>query len=297
MGVLTYPVPSEWDGRRTQDFLRQGCGLSWRMVVRLRNMAGGVTVDGKTRRTIDPVHTGETVVLTLPEDTLHIEPVELPLSVIYEDDALLVVDKPPFLAVHPSAGRPEPTLANAVVAYWQHQGQSLSFRPVNRLDRNTSGLLLAAKNAHVTYALTRKPQKEYLAVVHGVPSGDGVIDQPIRLREGSIIAREVGEGGKESLTRYTVLATDGTISLLRVVIETGRTHQIRVHMSWAGHPLVGDTLYGSEDGLLARHALHCARMQLTHPLTDTLLDLRAPLPADMRDLLESRHFSIPEEYI
>ncbi len=299
MGVLRYPVPPVWDGRRTQDFLRQGCGLSWRMVVRLRNLPGGITVDGATRRAIDPVRAGETVLLTLPDDNVRIEAVELPLTVVYEDEHLLVADKPPFLAVHPSAGKPEPTLANAVVAHWEKQGTPCSFRPVNRLDRNTSGLLLAAKNAHVTYALTRKPEKEYLAVVHGAVTEAGVIDRPIRIREGSIIAREVGEGGKESLTRYWPLATDGTITLLRVVIETGRTHQIRVHMSSVGHPLVGDTLYGDEagDGILDRHALHCARMRFDHPITGVPLSLSAPLPADMRAVLENRQIPIPEEYI
>ncbi|MBP3388916.1 MAG: RNA pseudouridine synthase, partial [Clostridia bacterium] len=127
----------------------------------------------------------------------------------------------------------------------------------------------------------------------------GVIDQPIRIREGSIIAREVGEGGKESLTRYWPLATDGVVTLLRVIIETGRTHQIRVHMSWAGHPLVGDTLYGDEtgDGILDRHGLHCARMRFDHPITGESLALSAPLPADMQTVLRNQQIAIPEEYI
>lgn len=297
MGELTFAVPPEWDGRRTQDFLRQGCGLSWRMVVRLRHPPGKITVGGVLRRTIDPVHAGETVVLTLPEDTLRIPPAALPLAVVYEDDALLVADKPPYLAVHPSAGRPEPTLANAAVAHYAAQGVTCSFRPVNRLDRNTSGLLLAAKNAHVAYALTRKPEKEYLAVVCGALSGTGTVDQPIRLREGSFIAREVGEGGKASVTHYAALSTDGERTLVRLWLETGRTHQIRVHMAWLGHPLAGDDLYGGETGEIDRQALHCARMRFCHPLTGEPLDLRAPLPEDMRVLCANRHLTVPEEYV
>lgn len=285
---LIYTVPLAWDGKRTQEFLRIGCGLSWRMVVRLRNMDGGITVDGVVRRTIDPVRAGETVVLTLPQDTLRVEPTAMPIAVAFEDDMLLVVDKPPYLAVHPSAGRPEPTLANGVMAYWQERGENHSFRPVNRLDRNTSGLLLAAKNAHITYALTRKPHKEYLALVHGVLTGEGLIDQPLRLQEGSFIAREVGAGGKESRTHWQALASDGEITLVRLWLETGRTHQIRVHMAWLGHPLLGDTLYGCEDGLLPRHGLHCARMCFTHPLTGKEIDLKSPLPADMQAVLDAR---------
>ncbi len=288
MDVLTYTVPPAWDGKRLQEFLRIGCGLSWRMVVRLRHMSGGITVGGIVRRTIDPVRAGETVVLSLPQDTLRVEAADIPISAVYEDDMLLVVDKPPYLAVHPSAGRPEPTLANGVMAYWQSRGESHSFRPVNRLDRNTSGLLLAAKNAHVTYALTRKPQKEYLAIVHGALSGEGLIDQPLRLQEGSFIAREVGEGGKESRTHWRALAGDGEITLVRLWLETGRTHQIRVHMAWLGHPLVGDTLYGTEDGLLPRHALHCTRMSFAHPISGEEINLESPLPADMQALLDAR---------
>ena len=196
MQCLTYTVPPAFDGDTLQNFLRRDCGLSWRMVVRLKQVEGGMAVDGVPRRTIDRVCAGQTVTLRLPEDTVRIEGADIPLSVVFEDDALLVVDKPPYLAVHPSAGKPEPTLANAVVAHYARQGTPLSFRPTNRLDRNTSGLLLAAKNPHVAYALTGKAYKEYLAVVLGELHGSGTVDAPIRVREGSCITREVGEGGR-----------------------------------------------------------------------------------------------------
>lgn len=212
----------------------------------------------------------------------------MPLSVVYEDAYFLVVDKPPYLAVHPSAGKPEPTLANGVVGYFEKRGTPLSFRPVNRLDRNTSGLLLAAKSPHMAYTLAQKPQKMYLAIVMGELTGEGTIDQPIRVREGSCITREVGDGGKDSITHWQSLATDGEISLVRVTLETGRTHQIRVHMAWLGYPLVGDTMYGTDETLLPRHALHCARMAVLHPVTGEWVRLTCPMPADMRGLLE-RH--------
>ncbi len=285
MSELKFTVPPEYDGESVQTFLRQYHGFSWRMVVRLKHTENGITVDGQLRRSIDRIRAGEELVLRLPEDAIRVEEADLPLNVVYEDDSLLVVDKPPYLAVHPSAFKPEPTLANAVVGYYAKQGQSHAFRPTNRLDRNTSGLLLTAKNAHIAYALAHKVDKTYLAIVLGELKGEGVIDQPIRIKDGCTITREVGEGGKESRTHYKALASDGEITLVRLWLETGRTHQIRVHMSWLGFPLVGDTMYGTDETILPRHALHCAEMAFTHPLTGERVRLHSPLPPDMKECL------------
>lgn len=292
MPGLTFTVPAEYDGATVQNFLRRGCGLSWRMVVKLKQVPGGISADGVALRTIDRVAAGQRVELILPEDSVRIEGVELPLSVVYEDESLLLVDKPPYLAVHPSAGKPEPTLANAVVAHFEREGQPLSFRPINRLDRNTSGLLLAAKNPHVAYALTGKAYKEYLAVVLGELHGSGTVDAPIRVREGSCITREVGEGGKASVTHWQALDTDGAVTLVRLWLETGRTHQIRVHMAHIGHPLAGDTVYGTDETLLPRHGLHCALLRVEHPLTGEPLCFESPLPEDMASLLRARGLSL-----
>ncbi len=264
MSILTFIIPPEYDGETVQTFLRQGQGFSWRMVVRLKHTENGITVNGEHRRSIDPIHTGDRLVLQTPEETIRVEPMDMPLSVVYEDDALLVVDKPPYLAVHPSAFKPEPTLANAVVGYYTRQGKPCAFRPTNRLDRNTSGLLLTAKNSHVAFALAHKVEKTYLAIVLG---------------------KLEGEGGKESRTHYQVLATDGNITLVRLRLETGRTHQIRVHMSWLGYPLAGDTMYGTDEVVMPRHALHCEQMCFTHPLSGEKLVLSSPLPADMQACL------------
>ncbi len=285
MGEIRFTVPPEYDGQPVQNFLRQGHGFSWRMVVRLKHTENGITVNGEKRRSIDLLHTGEQLVLQLPEDTIRVEEVDLPLNVVYEDDSLMVVDKPPYLVVHPSAFKSEPTLANAVVGYYAKHGQSHAFRPTNRLDRNTSGLLLTAKNSHVAFALAHKVEKEYLAIVLGCLEGRGTIDQPIRIKEGCCITREVGEGGKESRTHYEAIAGDGKITLVRLRLETGRTHQIRVHMSWLGYPLVGDTMYGTDEVEMARHALHCARMSFVHPLTAEPISLTSELPEDMKTCL------------
>ncbi len=295
MGQFTYTVPKEYDGEMLQTFLRRACGLSWRMVVKLKRVEDGMTVDGEQKRSIDRIREGQSVVITMPDDAVRIEGADMPLEVAYEDEHILIINKPPYLAVHPSAGKPEPTLANAVVGYFERKGTPLSFRPTNRLDRNTSGLLLAAKSPHIAYALAGKPQKVYLAIVLGALTGEGTVDQPIRVREGSCITREVGEGGKDSVTHWRSLGTDGEISLVRVVLETGRTHQIRVHLSWLGYPLAGDTMYGTDETTLPRHGLHCARMTLTHPVSGEDIAITAPVPADMRGLLEA-HGLWKDEY-
>ena len=290
MAELCYTVPPAFDGDTMQNFLRRDCGLSWRMVVKLKRVERGITLDGVPVRTIDRIKAGQTVRLRMPEDTVRIDAVDMPLAVVGEDDNLLVVNKPPYLAVHPSAGLPDPTLANAVVGYYRRRGEEHSFRPVNRLDRNTSGLLLVGKNAHATYALAGKVHKEYLALVLGNLQGAGCIDQPIRVKDGCCITREVGEGGKPSITHYEALASNGSVTLVRLWLETGRTHQIRVHMAWLGYPLAGDTMYGTDETVLPRHGLHCYRMAFTHPLTGEALSLSAPLPEDMAALVTT----IPE---
>ncbi len=290
--TITYTIPAELDGQTVQTFLRRECGMSWRMVVKLKRVENGILLDGVHVRTIDPVRAGQTLQVTMPDDAVRIEGADIPLEIVYEDEDILVVNKPPYLAVHPSAGKPDPTLANAVVAYFEKAGTPLSFRPLNRLDRNTSGLLLAAKNPHIAFLMRTAAKKRYYAVVLGELHGSGTIDQPIRIKEGCTITREVGEGGKESITHWEAVATNGRVTLVSVVIDTGRTHQIRVHMSWLGHPLVGDTMYGTDE-TLPRHALHCADMHFTHPMTNDTLSLHAPLTEDLRELLKKEDILCP----
>lgn len=288
MRILTYTVPEKYDGVTVQTFLRRGCGVSARLLAKLKRVDRGMTADGTPVRSIDRLRAGQSVALRLPEDTIRLEPVDMPLAVVYEDEDVLVVNKPPYLAVHPSAGHEEPTLAAAAVAYYARQGTPHAFRPINRLDRNTSGLLLAAKNAQAAHLLGGNVQKEYLALVLGRLEGEGVIEQPIRLKPGFGITREVGEGGKYCKTRWRSLAADDELSLLRVAIETGRTHQIRVHMAWLGHPLAGDTMYGNDAVVLPRHGLHCCSMRFVHPVSGCPIGLSAPLPSDMAEVVRRR---------
>jgi len=289
--TISYVIPPESDGQTVQTFLRRECGMSWRMVVKLKRVEDGIMLDGVHVRTIDPLKAGQILTVTMPTDAVRIEGMELPLDIVFEDDDILVINKPPYLAVHPSAGKPDPTLANAVVAYFERQGHPLSFRPLNRLDRNTSGLVLATKNPHVTFVMRDAAKKRYIAVVNGELHGKGTVNEPIRIKEGCTIQREVGEGGKPSVTHWESLATDSKISVLSIILETGRTHQIRVHMSWLGYPLVGDTMY-SEDDSFPRHALHCADMTFDHPMTGETLSLHAPIPDDMCGLIASHGLEV-----
>ncbi len=292
MRELSYVVTPAYDQASVQTFLRRGCGVSARLLAKLKRVERGITADEEPVRSIDRLKTGQTVRLRLPNDKVRVEGVPLALDIVYEDADVLVINKPPYLAVHPSAGHEEPTLAAAVVAHYQAQGTPLAFRPINRLDRNTSGLLLAAKHAQAAHTLSGKddarPHKEYLAVVLGKLDGEGVIEQPIRIKPGFGITREVGEGGKYCLTRWTSLAADDELSLLRVTIETGRTHQIRVHLAWLGHPLAGDTMYGKDTRFMPRHALHCSHMWFIHPVTGDQVELTAPLPGDLSELIATR---------
>ncbi|MBQ9413714.1 MAG: RluA family pseudouridine synthase [Clostridia bacterium] len=284
--TIAYSIPPEADGQTVEQFLRRRIGMSSRTVVRLKRVASGMMLDGVHVRTIDRVAVGQTLTVTMPEDAVKIDGMPLPLDIIYEDDDLIVIDKPPFLAVHPSAGKTDPTLANAVVAYFQQTGEAHSFRPLYRLDRNTSGLLLAAKSAHITYLLRERCdcRKTYYAIVLGEVSESGTVNAPIRIKEGCTITREVGDGGKESITHYEPIWTDGCYTLLRLTLETGRTHQIRVHMAYLGHPLVGDTMYGVDE-TLNRHALHCGELRFLHPICGENRMFIAPIAEDMRAFL------------
>lgn len=283
---MEYVVPKEWDGSKAHTFFKQYIGLSSRMIIRLKHTENGITVGGELCRTVDILHEGDIVKIRLPEEAINIETADIPLDIVYEDDYVLVINKPPYIAVHPSRGKPSPTIANAVAKYYQSKNEEHLFRPVNRLDKNTSGLLLVAKTAPIAYSLTGKSQKEYYAIVEGSLEGEGVIDQPIRVKEGSFITREVGEGGKSSITHWESMNHTEDASLIHLWLETGRTHQIRVHMAWLGHALLGDTLYGRESSDIGRQALHCGKLKFFHPIKKEWMETESPIPDDMDNVLK-----------
>lgn len=283
--TLSYTVPPEAEGQRLQFFLRAR-GVTAGCIRAVKHQSGGFFADGIPLHTDQPVRAGQQVTFTLPpEPETLVTPQPVPFILRYEDDFAAVLDKPAGLAVHPTLNYPDGTLANGWLYHLEQQGKTGVFRPVNRIDKNTSGLVLCAQNAFAAPLLAQSAQKCYLAVVQGeLLPGKGAVRAPIARCGGSIIGRCVREDGKPSITEYTTLSCAGGYSLLACYPVTGRTHQIRVHMAYLGHPLAGDSLYGGPMEKIARHALHCAVLRFRHPLTGELRVVRSPLPADLAAL-------------
>lgn len=289
MRKLTFTVPPQYDGKKAQGFLRGYCNLSYRTLVKLKRVDGGITRNGELLRTIDILHTSDVVVISMPETRPPAEPKELPLDIVFEDDDILICNKPANMPVHPSRGHADDTLANAVASYLTKKGEKLAFRPVNRLDRDTTGIVVCAKNAHCAANLCNKTEKIYIAVCEGNLVGSGTIDLPIGVKEGHGIMREVNENGEHAVTHYKVIGNASNHTLLEIKLETGRTHQIRVHFSHIGHPLAGDDMYGGSREFISRQALHCKSIHFMHPICSEEMDFDTDLPSDMVYLCKKLH--------
>ncbi len=287
-------ITPELDGLTVFDILRRRMHISTGTLTLLKNSPSGITVDGVRVTVRYRLRTGEKLALDLadkPETgTSEIVPKKLPLSIIFEDNDIIVADKPAGMPTHPTHGHLDDTLANALAYRAVVRGEPFVFRPANRLDRNTSGIVLLAKNRLASSRLYEDMKngaihKTYAAVTAGVPTPpSGKIDAPIARADEGILMRVVRDDGAPSVTEYSVMRTsgDGKYALVALRPLTGRTHQIRVHMAHIGCPLIGDFLYGTEcPELITRHALHAARLEFTHPITGKLLRMSSPLPADM----------------
>ena len=303
---LVFLVPPEADGMLLRRFLCR-CAVSTELARAVKFHGSGFFADGVPILANRPVAAGQKIAFELPADGAGVEPQpEIPVRVVYEDAFAIVLEKPPHLAVHPTLNYPLGTLANGYAAWRQAQGESPVFRPVNRIDKDTSGLVLAAKNSYAAPLLARHVEKLYYAVVEGeLPLGPGVVDAPIGCQPGSIIGRCVTPDGKPSRTEYTILKAENGLSLAACVPVTGRTHQIRVHFASIGHPLAGDDLYGGSRERIGRQALHCARQTfrvpeavctpeglcITAPVTEQTarcVTVESPLPPDMQALFPSK---------
>ena len=295
MRRLTLSVSAALAGRPVGTLLRRELGLSAAGVRRAKDQPDGILLDGRPVFTNALPQAGQVLSVAVGDVTGsdQISPVPGPLAIRYEDEDLLVLDKPGDLAVHPSSGHHGDTLANFLMAHYRAQHLTAAFHPVNRLDRGTSGLMAVTKHAHAHELLQRQLQtgqlrRTYLAVCEGVPvPRRGCIDAPIGRAPDSVLKREVRPDGAEARTHYEVLRTGAGRSLVRLVLDTGRTHQIRVHMAHLGCPLAGDFLYGRElPELPQRFALHSASIQLIQPVTGEPIALRSPLPAPLEHLLD-----------
>lgn len=272
------------------DFLRYS-GVSRRLTAKLKRVPDGITLNGGHVRTVDIIHAEDMVSIKNIDESL-LEPNSvLTVPIVYEDEGVIVFDKPAGMPVHPSHKHREDTLGNCFAAMFP----ALTFRPINRLDKDTSGLCAAAKSAYAANVLTGNISKVYTAVTEGVPIPKPVenplikwyeteegykIEAPIGRAADSVINREVREDGQRAVTNYTIEKENGRLALLRISLETGRTHQIRVHFSSLGYPLAGDDLYGSSLDFCKRQALHCCEMRFVSPFGGDVF-LTSELPDDM----------------
>ena len=291
---LQLHIGPELAGADVNSLLRRRLGLSGTVLRRIKWLPDGITVDGVRVTVRYRVQPGQTLSVRIsdPDSAGQPVPVDGPVDVVWEDADLAVVNKAPGVLVHPSHGHFDDTVGNYLMARWRKNGEEAGFHPVHRLDKGTTGLLAVAKHPYGQEKLKNQLhpghfRRVYLAVCDGIPAPpEGIIDAPIGAVPGSLIAREVRADGKAARTHYRVLRTSGARSLVELELETGRTHQIRVHMAHIGCSLTGDFLYGTEDhDLISRPALHSSRLELTHPVTGERLALSLPLPEDMARLL------------
>ena len=277
---LIYTVQNEINIRQV---LRERFGISNRLLLKLKrnkkiylNNSNNIYLDMPTKEN-DLIK----INLDFDEDSSNIVPVKMNLNILYEDDSLLIIDKPPHMPVHPSFNHYENSLSNGVKYYFDLINLHRLIRPINRLDKDTSGIVMFAKNEYIQSKLTNYT-KEYIAIVVGKLEGKGIIDKPIKRKADSIIERCIDENGEKAITEYEVLKNfniEGEdLTEVKCILHTGRTHQIRVHMAYFNHPILGDTLYGKESNLIDRQALHAYKIKFIHPITKKEIEVISPIP-------------------
>ncbi len=291
--IIYYEIKESEDGLRVEQYLKRK-GYSSQNIASIKRMPESILVNGVhyyMRQTLSP---GDrlTVCITETRCSEKIPPVKLPLDIVYEDEDIIVINKPAGMPVHPSLNNYYNTMANALAWYYREQDKPFIFRCCNRLDRDTSGLTVVAKHlvsAGILSSMTgrREVHREYLAITKGhVTPESGTITAPLARKPGTIIERTVDwEQGEPAVTHYRLVAADERHSLVALKLETGRTHQIRIHMKYLGYPLIGDYLYNPDMSCIERQALHSHRLSFPHPITGKAMDFQAPLPADMQSVM------------
>lgn len=265
-------------------------GFSSTIIRHLKETENGIQKNGVWARVHDTLAPGDTVTFILAENesSENIVPMPLPLNIVYEDEDLLVINKDAGVPIHPSQGNYDNTLANACAYYFQQKGEPFTYRCINRLDRDTTGLLIIARHCYSASLLSsmvarREIHREYLALAEGLVPESGIIEAPIARVDGSTIEREVNfETGEFARTNFRRVEYKNGYSLVALKLDTGRTHQIRVHMKHIGHPLPGDFLYNPDYSIIKRQALHSHKLSFQHPITGEMLSFTAELPEDMR---------------
>ncbi len=291
--VFNYTVPKEFEGSPLLTFLKEK-RYSSQIITHLKRTENGILLNGIWGRVRDILHENDILTITLieSESSENIVPTNLPLDIIYEDEDLMVINKAADVPIHPSQGNYDNTLANAVAYHFAQKNEPFTYRCINRLDRDTTGLLILAKHMYSASLLSnmvqnREIHREYLAIATGLVPEEGVIETPIGRVDGSTIERQVDEEhGDYACTHYKRLTYKNGYSLVSLKLATGRTHQIRVHMKHIGHPLPGDFLYNPDYSVIKRQALHSHRLQFVHPITGQAMEFVTELPVDMLSILD-----------
>lgn len=289
---LSYQIDKDDYYANVLHVLKEQFLLSDRLITKLKK-ANQIYLNEFPTYTKKSVTVGDkvSVLIDFEEDNSNIVASNIPLNIIYEDDYLLVINKSANIAVHPSILHFDNSLSNGVKFYFDKLGLKKKIRIVNRLDRNTSGIVVFAKNEYIQECLikqmkTKEFKKEYLAIVEGILElKSDTLNFPIARKEGSIIERTVSSDGDSAITHYEVVKEFNNLSLVHITLGTGRTHQIRVHFSYIGHPILGDTLYGRPSELINRQALHSYKLTFIHPVEKKVLSIEAPLPTDIKNII------------
>lgn len=285
--IIKFTVSKEHDGTKAGRYLRTVCSLSARTLAQLKRTENGLTINGQLLRSIDNVYAGDVIEMRLQSEVNSITPVEGELDILFEDGYILIVNKPAGMPVHPVKKHQLDTLANIVSYRYMNSGSDFLFRAVNRLDSDTSGAVIIARDRHTASLLQGADiEKHYIAVCHGKIAEKGTVDSPIALKPDSKIVRHISENGKPAVTHYEPIVSLNDATVIDLHLETGRTHQIRCHMSSIGHPLLGDDLYGGSIELIPRQALHCHKISFIHPILNTKIDIKADVPKDIAELID-----------
>lgn len=288
--TLQWKIRLEEENQLVRDFLKTQ-SISKRALTDIKFEGGAILVNNQPITVRYLLKKDDVLTVVFPTEKTDIKPEKINIDIVYEDDFLLVLNKEPFMPSIPSREHPSGSLANALAYYYQTIGLESTVHLVNRLDRDTSGLLAVAKHRYVHHLLGRqqlenKINRRYEAIVEGeFTKKEGVINAPIGRKDTSIIEREVRTDGKRAVTNFNVINSFFDLTHLSLQLETGRTHQIRVHLSHIGHPLVGDDLYGGSKQLINRQALHCCELTLWHPVAQQRMVFHSDLPDDMQRLL------------
>ncbi len=291
---LNYIITKEFHNKTIEQFLKSE-GFPHQVIVQLKKTTEGIVLNGHWAYVNEKLAEKDILNLMLIEDVADtsIEAIPVNFHIVYEDEDILIVDKPADMPIHPSMNHHEGTLANGLLYYYKEKGENFTFRCINRLDRDTTGLTIIAKHMLSAGILSRmvsarKIHRTYQAICQGLIPEEGTIDKPIARADGSTIERCVDEEkGEQAITHFRRLAyvEDKDVSLVELKLETGRTHQIRVHMKHIGHPIVGDFLYHPDYRYIQRQALHSASLEFIHPITKEKMHFHAPLHRDMQCIL------------